>query len=68
MNMYNLNEVPNMFLDKLLTFLSIDLLSWGNNLIIMAYETKYMVMKIGLDHVPIYCYLDGYIFYKKQRN
>jgi hypothetical protein len=65
MNIYNLYEVPNTFLDKLLTFLSTVLLPWGNNLTITAYETKHMVMKMGLDHVPICCYPDGHILYKK---
>jgi hypothetical protein len=68
MNMCNLYGVPNTFLDKFLTFLLADLMPWGESLTRTAYETKRMVMKMDLEHVPIHCCPDGHIFYEGQGN
>jgi hypothetical protein len=59
---------PNTFLDELLTFLSADLLPRGNNLTRTLYETKRMIMKMGLEHVPIHCCPHGHILYEGQGN
>jgi hypothetical protein len=64
MNMCNLHGVPNTFLNELLTFLSADLLPRGNNLTWTTYETKRMVMKMGLEHVSIHCCRDGHVLYE----
>ena len=68
MNMCNLHGVPNTFLDELLTFLSSDLLPRGNNLTRTTYETKRMVMKMGLEHVPIHCCPAGHVLYEGEEN
>ena len=68
MNMYNLHGVPNTFLDELLTFLSSDLLPRGNNLTSITYETKRMVMKMGLEYVLIHYYPAGHVLYEGEEN
>ena len=68
MNMCNLHGVPNTFLDELLTFLSSDLLPQDNNLTRTTYETKRMVMEMGLEHVPIHYCPAGLVFYEGEEN
>jgi hypothetical protein len=66
--MCSLYGVPNTFFDELLTFLSTDLLPQGNNLTRNTYETKKMVMKMGLQHDQIHRYPQGHILYEGDQN
>ena len=66
MNMCNLYGVPYTFLDELLTFLLANLLPQGNNMTRNTYETKQMIMKLGLEHVQIHCCLNGHILYESE--
>jgi hypothetical protein len=68
MNLCNLYGVPYTFLDELFTFLSADLLPRGNNLTRNTYETKRMVMKLGLEHVLIHCCPHGHVLYEGEEN
>lgn len=63
LNMCNLFGVSNTFLDKLLLFLAGDLLPKSNCLPRNTYETKRMVMRMGLKHKAIHCCPDGHILY-----
>ena len=68
LNMCNLFGVPNTFLDELLMFLSGDLLPRSNCLPRSSYETKRMVMRMGLEHQAIHCCPEGHILYEGVEN
>lgn len=64
MNMINLYGVPHTFPDELLSFVAIDLLPQSNCLPRTTYETKKVIMKMGLDHQSIHCCTEGHILYE----
>jgi len=64
MNMVNLYGVPHTFLDELLSFVATDLLPQSNCLPRNTYETKKMILKMGLEHQAIRCCPDGHVLFK----
>ena len=64
MNMANLYGVMSTFMDELLSFVVTDLLPQANCLPRNTYNTKKMLIKMGLEHEAIYCCPDGHILYE----
>jgi hypothetical protein len=65
MTLANLYGVSHTFLDELLSFISGDLLPLSNCMPRSKNEIKRMIMRLGLEHVPIDCCLEGCVLYEK---
>jgi hypothetical protein len=67
-NMVNLYGVPHTFLDELLSFIATDLLPQSNCLPRNTYETKKLILKMGLEHQSIHCCPEGHVLYEGEEH